>query len=224
MIKRTSSIVASALLFSSPALAETAAPNATVEGAEPAAPAPGEPVQHQHVGLFLRAELGGGFRSMSTGAAGSLDVSGAGPGFSLAAGAPVADNLILLGELVVEGALNPTIKMGSLSVDTKDASFTLTEFGPGITYYFMPANVHVGATLFLTRATLTYKGEDIAKTDLGFGGLVRVGKDFWIGKNLGLGLAGHFSFASMKDNTSGGGSAPTWSALAGTLALEGTYN
>ena len=212
--------VAAFMLCSTPAFAETPAPPPEA----PASAAVAEPPQHQHEGVFLRAELGAGFRSMSTTDAGSAKTSGAGAGFAIAVGGPVADNLILLGELTVDSAQNPTVQVGSRSVETTDASFALLGLGPGITYYVMPANVHFGATILLTEATLTYKGEKIAETDLGFGGLLRVGKDFWIGKNFGLGVAGQFTFATMKDKESTGGTKPTWSALAATLALEGTYD
>lgn len=218
MITHSTFVAASVLLLSAPAFAQTAPP------AEESAPAAVAPAQNQHAGVFLRAELGAGFRSMSTPDAGSAKASGAGAGFAIAVGGPVAENLILLGELTVDSAQNPTIQVGSRSVETTDASFALLGLGPGITYYFMPANVHVGATILLTEATLTYKGEKIAETDLGFGGLLRVGKDFWIGKNFGLGVAGQFTFATMKDKVADGGTNPTWSAMAGTLALEGTYN
>jgi hypothetical protein len=221
MMMRKPFVAVFVLLLSTPAFAEPAAPAPDVESA-PAAVAP--PPQHEHAGVFLRAELGAGFRSMSTSDAGSMKFSGAGAGFAFAVGGPVADNLILLGELTVDSMQNPTLQMGSRSFETTDASSTLLGIGPGVTYYFMPANVHVGATVLLTEATLTYKGEKIAETELGFGGLLRVGKDFWIGKSFGLGVAGQFTFATMKDKVSDGGLKPTWSALAGTLALEGTYN
>jgi hypothetical protein len=238
MMTRKTIAAASLLLFSFPARADTAGPTAShpsgstssttsqtsaaVVSDEPAAVADSA-TPHQHAGIFLRAYLGAGYRSMSATDT-SMKISGGGGSFGLAIGGTVAENLILLGELMVEVAQNPTIEMGAQSTDTTDASLAFLGLGPGVAYYIMPANVHLGASLLLTEATLTYKGTKIAETDWGFGGVVRVGKDFWIGKNFGLGALGQFSLASMNDKANDAGPTPTWTATAASLALEATFN
>jgi hypothetical protein len=123
---------------------------------------------------------------------------------------------------MVDAARNPTIEVGSRSVSTNDASFALLGVGPGVTYYFMPANIHLGGTLLLSQATLKSGKDTIAETDWGFGAVGRVGKDFWVGKDWGLGILGQFSVASMKDK--GSSAAPNWTGMAASVAFAGTFN
>jgi hypothetical protein len=195
---------------------------ATVSDSAPEAAANAEPSSYQHQGLHLRVELGGGYRSMSTEFEGlTMRVDGGGVGVSVIAGGAVRPNLILLGELSYNGIVNPTVHLNDQSAKTQNSSAGVVGFGPGILYYLMPANVSLGASLLLTRASITRDGETLGKTELGFGGALRLGKEWQVGKRNGVGIGSQFALASMKDTGEG---ATTLLASSFTVAATLTYN
>jgi hypothetical protein len=183
---------------------------------------PNERSARQHRGFYLRAEIGGGYRSFSTEADGlAMRVSGAGGAASLLAGGTPLPNLVLLGEFSVSGLSNPTIQINERSAEANDASVSLLAFGPGLIYYVMPANVSLGASVVLTRLGLKQDGETSATTEPGIGGVVRLGKEWWVGPHMGLGLSSQCTIASMKDKSE---TAATWLGTAFTLSATLTYN
>lgn len=200
---------------------------ATANGATPAdsppeAEANTEPGEYKHRGIHFRGELGGGYRSLSTDVEGhTVTVDGGGVGANLIGGGAVASNLIFVGELSINNIVNPTIHLDDMSAETKKSSATLIGFGPGFIYYLMPVNVSFGASLLLTRMSITKDGETLGRTDWGFGGALRLGKEWQVAKQLGLGLGAQFAFASMKDQGEG---APTWLVKTFSLGVTLTRN
>lgn len=177
--------------------------------------------QYAHRGFYLRAELGGGYRSLSAEAGGvKLRVDGGGAGASIIAGGTPLPNLILVGELLLNNIVNPTVHMGDQSAEAKDTSAKLLGIGPGIIYYLMPANVSFGATLLLTQFSVK-QGQTVSESEAGFGGALRVGKEWQVSRHAGIGLGGQVALASMKDKGEG---APTWLATAFTLGASFTFN
>jgi hypothetical protein len=82
---------------------------------------------------------------------------------------------------------------------------TLLGFGPGMAYYIQPANVYLSATLAFSKLSFgsydySYNGYSAADTDLGIGGSFMVGKEWWVGRHLGMGVAGQLQLASMHDS------------------------
>ena len=71
----------------------------------------------------------------------------------------------------------------------------------------------------MSRLSLTQDDESVAKTDLGFGGALRIGKE-WALRHGAIGVIGDFSFGSMKDKDDG----PRWSGTALMLSAAFTYN
>lgn len=205
-------------LRTSPAPQATQPPS---DGAE-ASPPPKDPSDSSHRGFFVRSELGGGYRSMSSELEGQkLRVDGAGLGASVLIGGTPAPNLILLGELSVSSIISPTLRVGNETADLEDASAALVGLGPGVIYYFMPANISVGGSLLLTRLTVSQDNEIIGRSDWGFGGVFRIAKEWQVGRSGALGLSGQGCLASMKDQGEG---APTWFATAFTLAASFSYD
>jgi hypothetical protein len=181
----------------SPSVAPVVTPAPASEVA--AQPPPNEAAAgREHRGFYLRGELGGGYRSFSFEQA-DMQASGGGLGFSLLLGGSVVPNLFVVGELSASMATNPTLRRAEQSVQSEDMTASLVGFGPGIVYYLMPANVSFGASALLSRATLQHPQLGRGETELGFGGSLRVGKEWWLGSRTGLGLNGQFQFASMKD-------------------------
>lgn len=226
-MKRTLLLVAFLSCISLPAFArETPLLSENSPRGQPAAPAsegltdsPPEPSARTRTGFYLRSELGLGYRSFS---AASVDAraTGAGAGASLLLGGTPVPNLVLLGEFAYSSIINPTIHLGGQSVETKDATAGLFGAGPGFIYYFMPANVSLGASFLLTRMTISQNGVKMGETELGYGGAARVGKEWWVGRRVGMGLNGQFTLASMKDKGEG---APTWLATAFTVSALFSY-
>lgn len=152
---------------------------------------------HTHEGFFLRLQLGPSSLDISSKEA-PVSFGGAGGVFSVAFGGAIVDNLVLYGELVSDTALDPKITVGSQSFGTRDLSVGVLGFGPGIAYYFMPINVYVSGTLLAARAIIQTP-DGSANSDFGLGARLGVGKEWWVSKSWGLGIAGTATFASMDD-------------------------
>lgn len=103
----------------------------------------------------------------------------------------------------------------------ENASASLVGFGPGVVYYLMPANVSLGASLLLSKATVSQDDTTVGETELGLGGSLRVGKEWWLGSRTGLGVSGQLHLATMKDSA---GDAGSIFATAFTLAGSFTYD
>ena len=208
---------------SEPASSDGTTPSASASGTE--TPPPSEASERHHRGFYARTHLGGGYRTASATVAGDeLRVTGGGAGFGIAAGGAVAEDLIVVGEILGDVATNPSISGADGSVTADGSKMTFIALGPGVTYYIMPANVHLGLSVLLSKLSLSREGGASAQTQWGFGGAARVGKDFWLGQNIGIGVMGQVALAAMKDSQSAGAQTPTWKSTTATLALEFTYH
>lgn len=152
---------------------------------------------HEHDGFFLRFHLGGGSMNAKwNDFAFSQTASGPSGSFSFALGGAVAPNLILFGELTSESASNPRFRINGDDYRSRDVALSQSGFGPGLAYYFMPVNMYVSGTLLFTRGTMEVRGvED--QTDLGYGFKFALGKEWWVSRDWGLGVAGIASIANL---------------------------
>ncbi|MGC4088076.1 MAG: hypothetical protein QM756_09295 [Polyangiaceae bacterium] len=191
---------------------------------EPVAPSALAPREHH--GVYLRADWGGGYRTTTTTSAdGSLQLHGVGPMFSLAMGGIVAKHWALCGEIMAETIVDPTLVTSRGSGRLKGTLLNFFGVGPSVTYYLMPANVHFGAALMLAEMGLSSKEHEVsASSGWGVGGAVRLGKDFWLGRDVGLGAMGQVAFASMPDAASLGDHVPRWSSATVSLGFQATYH
>jgi hypothetical protein len=175
--------------------------------------------KHNHDGFYLSLQLPVGQRNIGfQSPVGEMKAEGFGGGFTLAIGGVVARNLVVYGEVGGVTVTDPKLSTESQSVETENASMSLTQFGPGIAYYIMPLNVYVGASAMLSGVSVESEGETVAKSKLGFGGALRAGKEFWVSNNWGLGLGVEARFANAKDD------AGDVSATGFSVVLGGTYN
>ena len=72
--------------------------------------------------------------------------------------------------------------------------------GVGFTHYFMPANAFVGVTLGTgTFSIINGNGNGNGSTNNGFGYILRAGKEWWVGRKMGLGVVGGVSHLSASD-------------------------
>jgi hypothetical protein len=147
-------------------------------------------------GLLAAGQLAVNFPS----SAGDARSSGVGPCFVLAAGATVLPRLSVYGEVGVHQISNPTLEASGRSVETKDVKMTQVWFGPGVTYYLMPLNLFMGASVGVSSVTLHQDGSAVeGKTELGPAVALKVGKEWWIANRVGLGVSAQALWASMKD-------------------------
>jgi hypothetical protein len=162
-----------------------------------------EPAGHQG-GLFVRLTAGLGYLYASETAGGaSYHYSGLGGTASAAIGGVIAPNLILFGEILGTSAVDAEFTGGGSS-GYPGVDVTLFGFGPGIAYYLEPGNVYLSATLAFSKLSFSNTNYDYYSyaedTDLGIGGSFMVGKEWWVGRHLGMGVAGMLHLASMRDS------------------------
>lgn len=185
--------------------------------------ASGDEAYHRHEGLFMRLDAGGGFLKAATtinGSSGAL--SGAAGSFGFSLGGNVVEDLSLFGHVGISVVTDPQNTLpGALSTSGTTLSFAAV--GPGMNYYFMPANAYVSGMLLITR--LTISGDNTSgSTQAGFGAKVAVGKEWWVGEHWGMGIAGQLTFGSNADQDTGTGSTPTWTTITPALAFSASFN
>jgi hypothetical protein len=182
---------------------------------------------HSHDGFFMRFNLGFGFLHASETFGGLTDTySGFGPTFGAAFGGAVTRNLIIYGELLGTVVSDPDYRVsdGSASYALSGMDMTMAGLGPGVAYYFDPINLYVSGTLTFTQISFSDSSTDepYSDTDVGVGLSLMVGKEWWVSRDWGLGLAGQMHFATMHDNPLG--YSTRMGAAVFSLLFSATYN
>lgn len=177
---------------------------------------------HEHDGLFARVTLGGGYLSASEDI---YSYSGGGFAWGAALGGVIAPNLVLFGEFSGITVTDPDLNGGGLSETLSGTDMTLFGFGPGVAYYFVPVNVYLSGTLNFSQVSFShpsgyYYADD--NTNWGAGGNFMVGKEWWVLPDLGIGLAGQFQVASMRDHPQGVSTRMTVKTF--SLLFSATFN
>jgi hypothetical protein len=170
-----------------------------------AAPAYYEPASSHNGGLFVRLTAGLGYLYATESAGGpTYTYSGLGGTASLAIGGVIAPNLVLYGEITGTSAADAQVDYGDGGYNYPGVDVTLFGFGPGVAYYIEPANVYLSATLVFSKLTFSshddYGNGYAEDTDMGIGGSFMVGKEWWVARHLGMGVAGQLHVASMRDS------------------------
>ena len=150
-----------------------------------------------HLGFFLRMTAGGIYASSGDD---PVDVSGFGGDFTFALGGCVSENLALHGTLFSWSLSDPDVSIEGLGEGTLDGSYSMSAYGGGVTYYFMPANVYVSGNVGLGFLSMDTDQID-ERSDPGFATDLSVAKEWWVGNSWGLGLAGAFGFHAIEDAT-----------------------
>jgi hypothetical protein len=178
---------------------------------------------HVHDGFFFRIQLGGGFSSLASTTNGvKTTVGGGGAALGLAIGGVIAHNLILYGVFFDNAAANPDVQVGGTSVASSIGDTDWQGIGPGLAYYFAPLGLYLGGAIALTRFwTHDQNGNQLDSSKAGLGLDLEVGKEWWVSRDWGLGIALRVAGSSMKDQND-----PTlvWSAGAASVLFSATYN
>lgn len=189
-----------------------------------AAAAAAQPPPHEHAGFYLRVYLGPAyFKASDDDPLLQVTLAGSGAVFGLAAGHTVGRNLVVFGELFNDVATGPTLTLnGQTSLGAQDGSTGVVGVGAGAAYYVMPANVYLSGTLsFSQLSSQDDAGGQTDLSDTGPGLSLMVGKEWWVARKVGLGVAGQVFFGSQPDHD---GADVRWSTSAFALAVSGTYN
>ena len=93
-------------------------------------------------------------------------------------------------------------------------------FGGGVAYFFMPINAYVSGTLSLSQLTVQENGRETGDTDSGPGLSVMAGKEWWVGQNVGVGVAAQAFFGTQPEKNSD----VSWSTTAFAVVLSASYN
>ncbi|MFN3202094.1 MAG: hypothetical protein ACE366_27055 [Bradymonadia bacterium] len=152
-----------------------------------------------HDGFSFQANLGPAVQSWQLefdngGGDERYAVSGEGMLFDFTFGGAVTENLILFGQLSTVSTVGPDIELESngrartFRDDTIAA--TATSYGFGAMYYIPSLNMYAGGSVLTTRARLGAHGLTTT-SDRGLGLHLRVGKEWWVSEDWGLGIAAH---------------------------------
>jgi hypothetical protein len=172
--------------------------------------------KHRHDGFMLRLSIGLGFGAVS----GSdqvlthddIALTGLGLHTELAIGGALTDNLILNADLFQTTIFNPKVEVDGHDVgDAKDLDedigvgedTDLGGIGVGITYYIMPANVYVAGSVGIGQVFFVDGSGNRDGSDVGFAADLMVGKEWWVGLDWGIGVAGQFVLIAAKDEILG---------------------
>ena len=175
-------------------------------------------------GFFLRLSAGGGSASSELSFAGvSAEMSGTSGDINIAIGGIVSPNLAIHGTLFGWSIQDPDVKAsagGMYGEGALDGSLTLGAFGGGVTYYIMPANVYLSASVGVGRLRIEAEEGVDGDTDLGPVVDLTVGKEWWVGSSWGLGVAGSVGYHSVPEK----GISENWSGPSFAIRFTATKN
>ena len=174
-------------------------------------------------GFFLRLSAGFGHASSKVEESGeSLEFSGGSGDVNFAIGGMVTPNLALHATLIGWLTTGPEIKICDGRCETgsdENLDFSLSGFGGGLTYYVMPSNFYLTASICAAKTTMTYDNMD-RDSDYGPAIDIGVGKEWWVSDSWGLGVAGGFGYHSVSDPDFD----PNWSGPSFAVRFSASYN
>jgi hypothetical protein len=177
------------------------------------------PPAQTHDGFYARIHAGGGYLTAGNGA---TQVAGGQVALGVAVGAVVLPNLAVFADLVFHVAIDPSIQMGGVSMPVPGSSLENDSFGAGATYYVEPLNLYGSAAIVGSSVQLYDASDDqLAASSTGLGFQAMLGKEWWVGRDWGLGAVAEVTGAWMGDSNAAG---PRWRSLSYTLAFSATYN
>ena len=177
---------------------------------------------HRHDGFFLRlsAGLGGASTDATDNFGDKLEFSGLTGDVNFAIGGMVSRNLALHGTLWGWSIADPDIEVNNDAAGDLNGDLTMSAFGMGVTYYFMPTNLYLSGSLGLGQLELNVDGVGDADTDMGLVLDATIGKEWWVSSNWALGLAGALGFHSIPED----GYDDNWDGISLGLRFSATFN
>jgi hypothetical protein len=173
---------------------------------------PFEDGSRKHDGFYLSLNIGpafGGTVLKATGSDAQSVVGGneliyRGQGFiaDFKIGGAIKENLILSFDLISRTITGPEVEVDGNTIGTASNDIVATDntMGVGMTYYIMPHNIFLSGTVGMAKMTIENKDTDAkGESKAGLGLHVKVGKEWWVSKNWGLGLSGGYGFLIAED-------------------------
>lgn len=156
----------------------------------------------EHDGFFLRFHGGAGSGKMVEQDLPGSDMilTGLASVFRFQIGGSISDNLVLFGELGGFIISDPEVDYGENSGALEDTDLSISDFGGGLTYYFMPSNFYISGTFTLSKNEIKIRPLNVVgETEMGYGAYLSVGKEWWVSADWGLGVAGFYYFSNTTD-------------------------
>ncbi|MCL2651426.1 MAG: hypothetical protein FWD60_10445 [Candidatus Azobacteroides sp.] len=158
----------------------------------------------QHTGFYLSMAIGPVFGDISVDD--GTKYSGAGGQFDLKIGGAIKENLILHATLISNALTGPKVTYNGYTETVTD-NMSINEvmsLGGGLTYYFMPNNIFVSGTVGIGSFSITDSSDSSinVSTDNGFSMQLKVGKEWWISRKWGLGVALTYGSTSVNNRPS----------------------
>jgi hypothetical protein len=178
---------------------------ATADAPTPAA------TEHEHRGFFLRPHVGFGYVTAS---GQGTELRGLGFSAGIMIGAAIVKNLVLFGEfafqVVGSGKYEGPVRPGP----GETVGLAAAVFGGGVAYYIMPYNLHASVAVDYLAMQITVGERALLLDPSGFAFHVTLGKEWYVSRRLGLGLAAQALLGFVGDYTLFG------IGLAGTLTFD----
>ena len=179
---------------------------------------------HTHDGFFMRVHLGIAATSFTSTIQGSkLSYSGGGSSMGIAIGGSISRHLILYATVFGTNTANPNYQLNGASMSTFVRDINVAAVGPGLAYYFEQTNIYLSGAFGLAGYEI-HDVNDGSRIDWSSSGAaldLMVGKEWWVSRDWGLGIAAELFTASLKDALTPGA---TWSAGAASILFSATYN
>lgn len=153
------------------------------------------PGRFEHDGFFLRLTLGPG---MATVTRPDYRWSGLALGMGVSIGGSVIENLALHADFHTTLLPNPTERAFGKKHDF-NADIVFESMGIGATYYIMPVNIYVSVSGGI--GVLAFEDDFGDSKDTGAGLALggSIGKEWWVGTDWGLGIAGQVQYVRVRD-------------------------
>ena len=166
------------------------------------------PGYRQHTGFYLSLSGGPNFASINSQVIGAYNVtfSGTGAQFDFKIGGAVIENLILHATVTSNALTGPNVSSGGISEKTSnDISIGEAMLGAGLTYYVMPSNFFLSGSLGLGNfSVIESNNANSFSTNKGFSMQLKIGKEWWVSKRWGLGIAATYGKTKLTNSPGGG--------------------
>jgi hypothetical protein len=187
-----------------------------------------EPGYHEHDGFFLSMSAGPAFGAITLDADNApfnkVQFSGAGGMFDFKIGGTIARKVSISFDIISRAIVGPDIEVDGVEGSASDEiSARDATYGVGLTYYVMPANILLSASIGTGLFTFADEGSNIdAESENGLALQFKLGKEWWVGRNWGLGLSGGVGILNAKDKEDP--SNPSYSGEMSTVKLFVLFN
>lgn len=182
-------------------------PNTQQPAPEPASATPAAPPAAEsrptRRGWYFRLGLGLGLRGVGLSGASEGSVRGAGFAGELAVAATLLPGFVLGGAIYSDLASSPTYELNG--DEAKLGSINVTMFGAAADWYVQPTKngLHFQAALCLAVMNIDYDDTSVAvgRSPAGVGAVLGVGYEWPIADEVGLGVLGRISVATLAEET-----------------------